>query len=108
MKRLLGGLALAAGGAGAVALLGRRRSATRGRELKGREREHALDRWARPGMSVTFRGELMPGRQREERTFRVAELLPSGRVRLDGVAGEHTESEFEQVRPDERRGAASS
>jgi hypothetical protein len=49
-------------------------------------------------MSVTFRGELMPGRQRAERTFRVAELLPSGRVRLEGVAGEHTENEFEQVR----------
>jgi hypothetical protein len=108
VKRLLGGLALAAGGAGAVALLGRQRRATRGREVKGREHEHGLDRWARPGMSVTFRGELMPGRQREERTFRVAELLPSGRVRLGGVAGEHTESEFEQARPGERRGAVSS
>jgi hypothetical protein len=95
-KRLLGGLALAFGGAGAVALLGRRRKAARGREAK--ERERGLDRWARPGMSVTFRGELMPGRQREARTFRVAELLPSGRVRLDGVAGEHTESEFEAAR----------
>ncbi|MCA1567805.1 MAG: hypothetical protein LC803_19600 [Acidobacteria bacterium] len=96
-KRLLGGLALAFGGVGAVALLGRRRrAAARGREVKDRER--GLDRWARPGMSVTFRGELMPGRQREERTFRVAELLPSGRVRLDGVAGEHTESEFEAAR----------
>jgi hypothetical protein len=49
-------------------------------------------------MSVTFRGELMPGRQRAERTFFVAELLPSGRVRLEGVAGEHTESEFEVAR----------
>lgn len=95
-KRLLGGLALALGGAGAVALLGRRGGAARRREVKDRER--GLDRWARPGMSVTFRGELMPGRQRAERTFRVAELLPSGRVRLDGVAGEHTESEFEAAR----------
>ena len=49
-------------------------------------------------MSVTFRAELMPGRQRAERTFRVVELLPSGRVRLDGVAGEHTEHEFEKLR----------
>jgi hypothetical protein len=49
-------------------------------------------------MSVTFRGELMPGRQRSERTFRIVELLPSGRVRLEGVAGEHTSHEFEQVR----------
>ncbi|HLL14648.1 MAG TPA: hypothetical protein VK388_06265 [Pyrinomonadaceae bacterium] len=94
-KRLLGGLALAVGGVGAVALLGRRRAA---REAKVAERGRGLDRWARPGMSVTFRGELMPGRQRAERTFRVAELLPSGRVRLEGVAGEHTESEFEHAR----------
>lgn len=94
-KRLLGGLALAVGGLGAVALLkGRKRAASRGSV----ERDEGRDRWARPGMSVTFRGELMPGRQRAERTFRVVELLPSGRVRLDGVAGEHTEHEFEQLR----------
>jgi hypothetical protein len=96
-KRLLGGLALAVGGLGAVALLGRKKMA-RGRAARKQERERNLDRWARPGMSVIFRGELMPGRQRAERTFRVAELLTSGRVRLDGVAGEHTEHEFEQVR----------
>ena len=99
-KRLLGGLLLAAGGVGAVALLERRGKGTRGRKAKDQERRD-LDRWARPGMSVTFRGELMPGRQRAERTFRVAELLSSGRVRLDGVVGEHTDSEFERVR--ERR-----
>ncbi len=69
----------------------------RGREVKPQERR-SLNRWARPGMNVTFRGELMPGRQRAERTFRIAELLPSGRVLLEGVAGEHTEHEFEQVR----------
>jgi hypothetical protein len=49
-------------------------------------------------MSVTFRAELMPSRETAERTYRVAELLPSGRVRLDGFAGEHTETEFEPVR----------
>jgi hypothetical protein len=96
-KRLLGGLVLAAGGVGALTLFGRsRRTATR--KEKGPERGRSLDRWARPGMSVTFRGELMPGRQRAERTFRITELLPSGRVRLDGVTGEHTESEFEGTR----------
>ncbi len=97
VKRLLGGLALTIGGVGTMALLGRRRAARRV-EVKVQKRERGLDRWARPGMSVTFRGELMPGRQRDERTFQVAELLPSGRVRLDGVAGEHTESEFEAAR----------
>ncbi|HJR07079.1 MAG TPA: hypothetical protein VJ842_07475 [Pyrinomonadaceae bacterium] len=98
-KGLLGGLALAVGGLGAVALLkGRAKRSARGREERREERERGLDRWARPGMSVTFRGELMPGRQRAERTFRIVELLPSGRVRLEGVAGEHTEHEFETVR----------
>lgn len=95
-KNLLGGLALAVGGMGAVALLGRKKGASREREVK--PQAHGLDRWARPGMSVTFRGELMPGRQRAERTFRITELLPSGRVLLEGVTGEHTEHEFEQVR----------
>ena len=98
-KRLLGGLALAVGGLGALALVkgrARKRATARGREEQDEAR--SLDRWARPGMSVTFRGELMPGRQRSERTFRVVELLSSGRVRLEGVAGEHTEHEFETVR----------
>lgn len=54
--------------------------------------------WARPGMTVTFRAELMPGRDGSERTFRIAELLPSGRVTLVGKGGEHAETEFERVR----------
>ena len=58
------------------------------------------DVWARPGMRVTFRAELMPGRESEERTFRVKELLPSGRVSLHGVDGEHAEKEFEPVQLD--------
>ena len=49
-------------------------------------------------MRVVFRAELMPGRDSSERTFRVTELLPSGRVLLDEVSGEHNEKEFEAVR----------
>jgi hypothetical protein len=49
-------------------------------------------------MLVVFRAELKPGRDASERTFRVAELLPNGRVLLVDIAGEHTESEFERVR----------
>lgn len=60
----------------------------------------AGDVWARPGMMVTFRAELMPGRDRHERTFRVKELLPSGRVLLHAVDGEHAEKEFERVQLD--------
>lgn len=56
------------------------------------------DVWARPGMMVTFRAELMPGREREARTFRVKELLPNGRVLLHGADGEHAEREFNPIR----------
>ena len=69
-------------------------------EKKSLYREYnrgSADRWARPGMSITFRAELMPGRSRAERTFHVAEVLPSGRVLLEGFAGEHTETEFETL-----------
>lgn len=59
-----------------------------------------VDVWARPGMLVTFRAELMPGRERDDRSFRVKELLPSGRVSLHGVDGEHAEKEFEPVHLD--------
>lgn len=52
--------------------------------------------WARPGMRVAFRAELMPGRGRAERSFRVASVLPMGRVHLEGITGEHTETEFEK------------
>ena len=58
----------------------------------------SADRWARPGMSVTFRAELMPGRERSERTFQIEEVLPSGRVTLEGFAGQHSETEFEATR----------
>jgi hypothetical protein len=48
-------------------------------------------------MMVTFRAELMPGRDRHDRTFKVKELLASGRVSLHDVDGEHTENEFEAL-----------
>ncbi len=40
----------------------------------------------------------MPGRDGSERTYQVTDLLPSGRVLLDGVSGEHAEKEFERLR----------
>lgn len=70
-----------------------------GKERRRGERSKVRDVWARPGMQVVFRAELMPGRDSSERTFRVTELLPSGRVLLDEVAGEHNEKEFEAIRP---------
>lgn len=94
-KRLLGGLAVAAGAMGAIgALMMRSNSARRNR----RAERNSDDIWARPGMEVVFRAELMPGRDASERKFRVRELLPSGRVVLENFAGEHAEKEFERVR----------
>ncbi len=95
-KRLLGGLALAAGVLGAAGAI-----LTRKKKMKAkpqRSSKHPGDVWARPGMMVTFRAELMPGREREERTFRVKELLPNGRVLLHEVDGEHAETEFAPMR----------
>lgn len=53
--------------------------------------------WARPEMEVTFRAQIMPGRSREERTFRIKKVLSNGRVVLYSWEGEHRESEFEPV-----------
>jgi hypothetical protein len=97
-RRWFGALAgLAAGTVGAVFLL-RRRSVEAKRSIYEQYNRSEADRWARPGMGVTFRAELMPGRSRAERTFRVAEVLPSGRITLADFAGEHTETEFEPSR----------
>ena len=94
-KRLLGGLAIAAGAVGAA-----------GAFLKSNKKKMAVkpapaqkkpgDVWARPGMTVTFRAELMPGRDREQRTAKVRKLLPSGRVLLHEIEGEHAKTEFER------------
>ena len=88
---LLGGLALGAGSISAALHLKRNNRPV--------ERK-AGDVWARPGMQVTFRAELMPGRDRHQRTFTVKELLSSGRVSLHDVDGEHAEKEFEPVQFD--------
>ena len=94
-KRLLGSVALVAGAVGAATALLKKRNTVKS---KMQREPNPLDVWARPGMMVTFRAELMPGRDREERTFRVKELLASGRVLLEGVSGEHAEKEFNSVR----------
>jgi len=94
----MGALALAAGAVGTTLLLRRKKPVQEKKTALDHFTRSTPDRWARPGMNVTFRAELMPGRSRSERTFRVTELLPSGRVTLEGFAGEHTETEFEAAR----------
>ena len=93
-KRVLGATALAAG---ALAAAGAYLKKKKGKMGMQQQRAREKDLWARPGMVVTFRAELMPGRDREHRTARVKELLPSGRVTLHEVAGEHAQNEFESI-----------
>jgi hypothetical protein len=59
--------------------------------------EAVLINWARPEMQVTFRAELMPGRTREERTYRIKTVRPNGRVVLHDFAGEHRQGAFEPI-----------
>lgn len=92
-KRWLGAGAIALGALGTVGAVLMRKG-----KFKVARRKVAENVWARPGMRVTFRAELMPGREASERTFLVMELLPSGRITLEGIAGEHTETEFEHAR----------
>ena len=89
---LIGAIALTAGAIGAAT--------TQRKRKKMQASKRMGDVWARPGMMVTFRAELMPGRESNERTFRVKELLPSGRISLHDVDGEHAEKEFEPVQFD--------
>jgi hypothetical protein len=93
-KRLLGGLALATGAVGAAGAFFRKKKRM-GKEKRGDDKPASV--WARPGMTVTFRAELMPGRDREQRTARVKKLLPSGRVLLHEIAGEHAQKEFDPI-----------
>jgi hypothetical protein len=88
-KRLLSSLAVAAGTLGTALVI---RKKVKSKEVV------SDDKWARPGMLVTFRAELRPGRDRSERTHRIKTLLPSDRVLLDGVSGEHARNEFERAR----------
>ena len=93
---MLGGLALAAGAFGATGAYLKKKKRMGITERGSTNKPSAV--WARPGMTVTFRAELMPGRDRDERTARVKQLLPSGRVLLHEVAGEHAEKEFDPIR----------
>lgn len=53
--------------------------------------------WARPEMPVTFRAEIMRNSTREERTFRIQQVLPNGRVKLYNFDGEFRETAFEPI-----------
>jgi hypothetical protein len=48
-------------------------------------------------MRLTFRAELMPGREPLERTFEVARVLANGRIELANLQGQHAITEFEPL-----------
>ncbi len=95
--RLLGTMAVAVGALGAAGAVLIKMKNFRGR-FGDRNSREPVNVWARPGMEVVFRAELMPGRDPSERIYRVKEMLPSGRVLLHDFSGEHAEKEFEEVR----------
>ena len=49
------------------------------------------------GMLLTFRAEVMPGRETDQRTFEVVRVLASGRIELVNLQGEHALTEFESL-----------
>jgi len=48
-------------------------------------------------MSVTFRAEVMPGRDKMDRTFQVTRVLTNGRIELAELEGQHSLAEFERT-----------
>jgi hypothetical protein len=46
---------------------------------------------------LTFRAEVMPGRETFERTFEVSRVLANGRVELRNLQGQHAITEFEPL-----------
>jgi hypothetical protein len=63
-----------------------------------KQRRRLFPAWASAGTLLTFRAEVMPGRDSSERTFTVQRMLASGRVELIGMAGQHGAAEFEPAR----------
>jgi len=48
-------------------------------------------------MRLTFRAEVMRGRESNERTFEVARVMANGRVELANLLGQHAITEFEPL-----------
>ncbi|HMO81674.1 MAG TPA: hypothetical protein PKD24_12870 [Pyrinomonadaceae bacterium] len=62
-----------------------------------RSKQGSGDVWARPEMQVTFRAEIMPGKTREERTFRIKTVHSNGRVSLYDFPDQHRQASFEPI-----------
>ena len=68
-----------------------------GKKTKTVQKPKKQDVWARPEMLVTFRAQIMPGKNAEERTFRIKSVLPNGRVTLYDFPDEHRRGAFEPL-----------
>ena len=64
------------------------------RKRRGR-RSSASPQQPTVGTILTFRAEVMPGRERVERAFEVTRVLNNGRVELAKIEGQHSLAEFE-------------
>ena len=64
------------------------------RKRRGQKHESDLGGFA-VGMRITFRAEVMPGRETNERTYEVTRVLTSGRIELANLQGQHAITEFE-------------
>ena len=49
------------------------------------------------GTALTFRAEIMPGKDRLARTFHVMKVLANGRIELAELDGQHSLAEFERT-----------
>ena len=67
------------------------------RKLRGLGKQPSVLPSAAVGMRLTFRAEIMPGRETSERTFEVARVLTNGRIELATLQGQHAITEFEPL-----------
>jgi hypothetical protein len=67
------------------------------RRLRGIGRHKSVVGGPAVGMRLTFRAEVMPGRETDQRTYEVERVLSSGRIELANFKGEHHLTEFEPV-----------
>ena len=67
------------------------------RKLRGFGKQQSVLPSAAVGMRLTFRAEVMPGREKSERTFEVARVLNNGRIELATLQGQHAITEFEPL-----------
>jgi hypothetical protein len=68
------------------------------RMRKPRPKKQPPPVWSlRVGVSLTFRAEVMPGKDSLERTFQVTKVLVNGRIELAELEGQHSLAEFERT-----------